>query len=196
MRLFVSPLALASSCVCLTAAAAAASPSDLFDALAAPLCLREEAPPLQPNRRALSWPDDAVAVTAAAVAAAASTAALLVRDESWLPVGFAAVVVTAHDETTLQKILSFISSSVSNDLHELGARYFAGTCSGSQQPDSIKTGQQFMIFENSFAFDDDFGTLDAVGALLQLSRQRASHWHEPVYNNSLCVLNCDLAFCC
>jgi hypothetical protein len=168
------------------------------------MCLRDEAPPLQPKRHVLSWPDDAVGAAAAAVAAAAAAAELSVRDDSWLPVGFSAVVVTAYDEITLQKLLTFVSSSSSSGgggsggdiFNEPRARYLAGTCSGWYHRNSATTGQPFMIFENSFAYDDDFGTLAAIGALLQLRRQQVEHWHQPVYNNSLCACCCNMSFRC
>jgi hypothetical protein len=184
LRVFVTPLALGASCHHLSSDAAASALSDFFEVLVAPLCLRDKATQLQPKRQVLSWPDDAVVAVAAAVASAAASFGLSITDESWLPAAFSAVLVTVYDENTLQKILNFVVSGGSG-FQERGARYLAGTCSALHQRNTIKTGHQFFIFENSFVYDDNFGTTAAIGALLQLPRRNMEHWHEPVYNNSL-----------
>ncbi len=182
LRIFVSPLALASSCSCHDPATAATSSDEFFEALAAPFCLSNGSPSLLPKRQALSWPNDAV--TAAAAGVAAATSEFSIKDESWLPLGFAAVLITVNEETTLQKILSFFRADVLENV----ARFVAGKCGDANAPNDIRIGEQFLVFENGIAFDDDFGTLHALGALLKLPKQDMKHWHEPVYNNSVCVI--------
>jgi hypothetical protein len=141
---------------------------------------------LIPKRGVLAWPEDAAAATAAAVAeaAAAHSSELSIIDESWMPVGIAALLVTAYDEVTLQTILNFVSASGSGS-DERGARYIAGMCSGSTAPSSIKTGEQFLIFENGISYDDDFGTVAALQAVLHLPGQGMVDWQAPVYSSSL-----------
>jgi hypothetical protein len=190
LRVFISPHALSPSCSCHTSPTAATASSEFFDALAAPLCLRDIAPNLLPKRRGLSWPDDAVTTTAAAVAAAAAAARLVPKDESWLPLTAAAVVITARDEITLQKILNFVGGGGGGggggDLRDDAPGLVAGTCGGTRGRNSIRKDEEFIVFENCMAYDESFRTLDDLGALLQLQRRGASHWHQPVYNNSLC----------
>jgi hypothetical protein len=187
LRIFISPHALAPSCACHSSPTAASASSEFFDALAAPLCLRDATPNLLPKRRSLSWPDDAVTTAAAATAAAAAAAHLVPKDESWLPLTAAAVMITAHDEITLQKILNFVGGGGGGgDLRDNAPRLVAGTCGGSRGPNSIRKDEEFIVFENCMAYDERFRTLDDLGALLQLQRHGASHWHQPVYNNSLC----------